>query len=242
MGDRQRGLLGLIAQTMGKTAIIFDFDGVIADSEVLANTVLAEKLSGLGLPTTLDDALDRYQGRRQAEVEALITAGLGGTLPAGFSDELKRATLMRLATDLVEVPGATVFIRSLTGFRTCIASSSSVERLGVCLEALGLTDDFRGRVFSAEMVRRGKPHPDIFLHAAAELGVAPSQCIVIEDSPSGVQAGVAAGMTVIGLCAASHIRAGHADLLMRAGAAFVARSWGEVSANVLERVRAGWPR
>lgn len=227
---------------MDKAAMIFDFDGVIADSETLANAVLAEKLSGSGLPTTLDDALTRYQGRRWAEVEALIADGIGGTLPESFSDELKRETLMRLATDLVEVPGATAFIRSLTGFRTCIASSSSFERLGVCLEALGLTDDFRGRIFSSEMVQRGKPHPDIFLHAAAQLGVAPSRCIVIEDSPSGVQAGVAAGMTVIGLCAASHVRAGHAERLTQTGAAFVARSWSEVSVTVMELVRSGRPR
>lgn len=215
---------------MGVGAIIFDFDGVIADSELLANRVLAETVTGLGLPTTVDDALDRYMGRRWPEVIAAIGEALGSPLPGGFGEALKAATLARFVTDLSEVQGATAFIRATAYLPRCIASSSSPDRLTLSLDRLGLVDDFAGRVFSAEAVARGKPHPDIFLHAAAQLGVSPSACLVIEDSLSGVRAGVAAGMTVIGLCAASHIRAGHAERLMAAGAAHIATGWDEVAA------------
>jgi HAD superfamily hydrolase (TIGR01509 family) len=219
-----------------KTAIIFDFDGVIADSEALSNTVLAETVTRLGLPTTLEDALDRYQGRSWTEVVARIEAGVGEPQALRFADELKAETFSRLRANLVEVPGATAFIRSLAHLRTCIASSSSVERLAVCLETLGIASDFCGRIFSSEMVQRGKPHPDIFLHAAAQLGVEPSSCFVIEDSASGVRGGVAAGMTVVGLCAASHIREGHADRLAEAGATHVAGSWDEVSTFLMGQI------
>lgn len=190
--------------------ILFDFDGVIADSEVLANSVLAEKVSQLGLPTTLDDALTRYLGKRASEVLALIESGVGHPLPSNFSEDLKAATLARFRAELQEVTGATAFIRQFSALPRCIASSSSVARLQVCLETLGIADDFSGLVFSADMVERGKPHPDLFLYAASRLQLEPASCIVIEDSVSGAQAGIAAGMTVIGLCAGSHLRAGHA--------------------------------
>jgi beta-phosphoglucomutase-like phosphatase (HAD superfamily) len=110
----------------------------------------------------------------------------------------------------------------------CIALSSSIDRLRLCLDVLGLADAFGGNVVSAEMVTRGKPAPDIFLLAAKTIGVGASDCIVIEDSIGGVRAGVAAGMTVIGLCAASHLRDGHADKLAAAGATYIARTWQDV--------------
>lgn len=216
------------------TAIMFDFDGVIADSEALANTVLAEAVTGLGLPTTLDDALHRYMGRRWPEVVSLIEADIGEPLPPDFSEVLKGRTLARFRTDLREIEGAVKFIHRFKAIPQCIASSSSADRLAVCLDVLGIAEEFAGRIFSADVVPRGKPHPDIFLHAAAELDVAPSACIVIEDSVSGVRAGVAAGMTVIGLCAGAHVRAGHAAHLLDAGARWVTASWDEV-AKVITR-------
>lgn len=216
--------------------ILFDFDGVVADSEVLANTVLAEEVTRLGLPTTLDDALTRYLGKRAAEVLALIESGVGRQLPANFSEELKATTLARFRAGLREVAGATAFIRRFKAVPQCIASSSSVERLRVCVEALGIADDFSGLVFSADMVERGKPHPDLFLYAASRLQVEPASCVVIEDSVSGVQAGIAAGMMVIGLCAGSHLRAGHSDRLSSAGATHVASTWAEVAELVAPRI------
>jgi HAD superfamily hydrolase (TIGR01509 family) len=177
------------------TAIIFDFDGVIADSEALANTVLAEKVSDLGLATTLDDALTRYMGKRWSDVLSAIEADLGRELPVSFQADLKAATLARVRSALREIEGATGFIRDFKSVQQGIASSSSPDRLDLCIEVLGLTEDFHENVFSAEVVARGKPHPDIFLHAAANMGVAPSNCLVIEDSVSGVLSGVAAGLS-----------------------------------------------
>lgn len=213
---------------LSPAAVIFDFDGVIADSEVLTNTVLAEAVTRLGLPTTLDDALNRYQGRRWTEVANLIEKGTGRPLAGSFADKLKCDTLQRLRTDLDEVEGATAFIRTLS-LPKCIASSSSMQRLTVSLERLSLLKDFDGMYFSADVVRRGKPAPDIFLHAAERMNVSASDCVVIEDSPSGVQAGVAAGMTVIGLVAAGHCRDGHAETLHEAGACRVVDSWSDVA-------------
>jgi HAD superfamily hydrolase (TIGR01509 family) len=209
-------------------ALIFDFDGVIADSEAIANTVLAEIVTGLGHATTLDQSLSRFAHRRWDEVIAEIEAAIGKPLPSDFSGDLKRATLDRFRTDLKEVSGAAAFIRRFAHIPRAIASSSSVDRLQLCLSVLGMEAEFADRVFSADMVVRGKPHPDIFLLAATRLGVSPARCLVIEDSPGGIQAAVAAGMTAVGLCAASHIREGHDVKLRDAGAVHLAQSWEEV--------------
>ena len=211
------------------SAIIFDFDGVIADSEAQANTVLAEHVSRLGHPTSLDESLARYSGRRWADAMTLIEQDVGGALPNGFPDTLAAATLERFGRELREVEGASAFIRRLGDVPHCIASSSSLERLALCLRMLGLEQQFEGRVFSAEAVRRGKPAPDIFLHAAHRLGVAPQDCIVVEDSATGVQAALAASMTCLGLSAASHVREGHEARLRAAGAVHLASSWVEVA-------------
>jgi HAD superfamily hydrolase (TIGR01509 family) len=210
------------------SALIFDFDGVVADSEALANTVLAEFVSALGPPTTLDDALSRYCGRRWVDVMAAIETDVGRPLPSDFAERLKRATLDRFRADLQEVSGAGAFIRKFSGVPRCVASSSSADRLALCLSILGLEAEFAGNVFSADQVARGKPYPDIFLFAARRLGVDPRACLVIEDSESGIRAAAAAGMTAIGLCAASHIRDGHALSLREAGAVHMASSWTEV--------------
>ncbi len=107
----------------------------------------------------------------------------------------------------------------------CIASSSSPDRLAACLDILGLADSFGAHVYSASQVKRGKPHPDIFLHAARQVGVAPAEAIVLEDSEGGVRAAVAAGMTAIGFLGASHIGPGHAERLRAAGAHYIAESY-----------------
>ena len=210
------------------SALIFDFDGVIADSEAIANTVLAEVVTDLGHSTTLDHALTRYSGRRWDEVVAEIEAAIGKPLAANFSDELKRVTLDRFRTDLKEVGGAANFIKRFSHIPRCIASSSSMDRLKLCLSVLALETEFGSHVFSADMVARGKPHPDIFLFAAGKFGVSPDQCLVIEDSAGGIRAAIAAGMTAVGLCAASHIREGHDLKLRDAGAVHVAHSWLDV--------------
>ena len=218
-------------------ALIFDFDGVIADSEAIANTVLAETVTGLGHSTTLDQALARYLGRRWGEVVAEVESAIGKPLPDNFSDQLKLATLDRFRTDLKEVSGASNFIRRFAHIPRCIASSSSIDRLQLCLSVLTLEAEFGSHVFSADMVARGKPHPDIFLYAAEKLGVRPNECLVIEDSAGGIKAAVAAGMTTVGLSAASHIREGHDPKLRDAGAVHLAQSWSDVERFALQFFR-----
>lgn len=205
---------------------------MIADSEALANEILAQRLTSLGLPTTRDESLACYMGRRWPEVMALAEQKLGRPLPEDFSEQTHLATLAHFRNDLREVSGASAFLRRHGHLPRCIASSSSMERLTLCLALLGLEKEFAGRVFSADLVTRGKPHPDIFLYAATEIGAPPEACLVIEDSPSGVMAGKAAGMTVIGLCAGAHIRDGHAHHLRDAGADHIAHDWKDVAALI----------
>jgi len=209
-------------------ALIFDFDGVIADSESIANTELAETVTGLGHPTTLDQSLTRYAGGRWIDVMAEIETAIGRPLPSDFSAQLKLATLARFRTDLKEVSGVRDFIARFSRLPRAIASSSSIDRLQLCLSVLALEAEFGSHVYSADMVARGKPNPDIFLHAASKLGVHPSECLVIEDSAGGIRAAVAAGMTAVGLSAASHIRDGHELKLRDAGAVHLAQSWTDV--------------
>ena len=209
--------------------IIYDFDGVIADSEVLANNVLAEAVTTLGLPTTYEDSIALYMGKRWSEIDAAIVTGIGRPVPAGFLDDMKYALETRFREALKPVPGAEDFIRRFAALPRCIASSSSVERLQLCMDVLGFGHHFPDTVFSADLVARGKPHPDIFLYAANKIGVAPEHCLVVEDSPNGLRAGLAAGACVVGLCAASHIRPGHAERLRDAGAEHVFESWPQVA-------------
>lgn len=213
-----------------KQLIVFDFDGVVADSEILANTVLADLVTELGRPMTVEESMQTFMGKRAEEVIASAVA-LTDRMPAAqFTAELRRRVLARFRSALREIPGVRDYLAAFPQMKRCIASSSSPERLAVCLEILDLSAAFGEHVYSASIVPRGKPHPDIFLHAAAQLGVAPSDAIVIEDSEGGVRAAVAAGMTPIGFLAASHIRDGHEARLRDAGAAHIARSYREVEA------------
>lgn len=213
-----------------KALIVFDFDGVIADSEILANTVLAELVTELGTPMSLDDCLRTFMGKRAKEVVAAIAAATGGLAGEAIGAELTRRTLARFRSDLREIPGVRGYLAAFPGLKRCIASSSSPDRLAACLDILGLGESFGEHVYSASLVPRGKPHPDLFLHAASRLGVAPADAIVIEDSEGGIRAAVAAGMTPVGLLAASHVRSGHEGRLRSAGARYIARDYRELEA------------
>jgi HAD superfamily hydrolase (TIGR01509 family) len=209
-------------------AIIFDFDGVLADSEVLSNSVLAEIVTELGVPTSLNDSYRTFMGKRLKEVIEAIEVVIGRKLPPDFADAYQLRTFDAFRAHLEPVAGAREFLEAWCEVPCCIASSSSPERLALSLEVLKMTPHFEERVFSASNVARGKPHPDIFLHAAEQLGIHPGDCIVIEDSLSGVTAGRAAGATVIGLTAASHVQPGHDARLRRAGADHVVPSFAEL--------------
>jgi HAD superfamily hydrolase (TIGR01509 family) len=218
--------------------IIYDFDGVIADSEVVANTVLAEMVTSLGLPTTLQDSYSLYMGKRFAEVIEAVERSIGCALPPTFAAECQARTLARFREELRVVAGAREYIDAFAHIPRCIASSSTPARLALCLDVLGLQPMFGPHVFSASAVARGKPHPDIFLHAAHQMAVSPPNCIVLEDSPSGVEAALAAGMTVIGILAASHIQSKQRARLYSAGAHRVARSFREAE-DITRQLLAG---
>ena len=207
--------------------IIYDFDGVIAESEVLANSVLAEIVTELGVPTTLQDSYRLYMGKRFVDVISAVETRVGRALPATFAAEYQARTLGRFREELQLVNGVRDYIDAFAHVPRCIASSSSPDRLALCLELLGLQSKFGAYVFSASAVARGKPHPDIFVHAAQQMGVDPSKSIVLEDSPSGVEAAIAAGMTVIGILAGSHIQPHHRKRLGAAGAEHIAQSFVE---------------
>lgn len=210
--------------------IVFDFDGVVADSEILANTVLAEMVTELGTPMTPEASMRAFMGKRHEDVLAGIHAATGRPAAADTGAELTRRTLARFRADLREITGVRDYLAALGHVDRCIASSSSPERLAACLAMLGLAEAFGTNVYSASQVERGKPHPDLFLHAARQSGVAPEDAIVIEDSESGVRAAVAAGMTAIGLLAASHIAPGHEARLRAAGAHYVVHDYREAEA------------
>jgi HAD superfamily hydrolase (TIGR01509 family) len=215
--------------------VIFDFDGVIADSELLANAVLAEAVSELGLPTSLDDSLAVFAGKRAQDIAAIVEARTGRPVPPDFRSLYEGRTLERFRTELKAIDGVRGFISSLAPLPICIASSSTPARLALSLEVLGLSETFGANVFSAAGLARGKPAPDIFLLAAERMAVAPERALVIEDSVSGVSAGVAAGATVVGLLAGSHIRPHHRRALIDAGAHYLADSFSDV-ADILERL------
>ena len=208
--------------------IIFDFDGVIADSERLANQVLAEGLSEIGLPTTTEQALLLYMGRRWADCLPIMEKRRGGPLPEGFVSAQVANAHDRIASEVTAVPGLENFLSMFAAKPRCIASSSTHDYIGRCLDRMSLAHWFEHR-FSAHDVQRGKPYPDVFLKAAATMGVAPQDCLVIEDSTAGVKAGKAAGMLTIGLCAGGHIVEGHAERLAEAGADTVVSSYGELA-------------
>ena len=205
---------------------------MLADSEVLSNSVIAEIVTELGKPTAVDDAYRTFMGKRLSEVIETIELVIGRKLPPDFTDAYQLRTFDAFRARLKAVVGAREFLEAWREMPSCIASSSPPERLALSLEVLNMTALFEGRVFSASNVARGKPHPDIFLHAAEQLGVEPADCIVIEDSVGGVIAGHAAGATVIGLTAASHVQPGHDVRLRQAGADHVVASFAELDRTV----------
>ena len=183
--------------------VIFDNDGVLVDSERLANTVLAELLTEHGLPCTLEDSVRDYLGGTLARVHDDYLARTGRALPDGFDGLYYERVFAGFRGGLRPVPGVGAVLDALdaAGVPYCVASSGSHERIRLAHQQAGFDGRFRGRIFSADDVPHGKPAPDLFLHAAEVMGARPRRCAVIEDSPLGVEAAAAAGMTVYGFAA-----------------------------------------
>ena len=177
--------------------------------------------------------MDRYIGLNWRDMCVVIEAEIGRPLPADFRSRSKHAFELRLE-EVTAVAGVEAFLDALPPIPKAVASSSPTQWLRGSLERFGLAHHFGDRLFSAaEHVERGKPHPDIYLHAARALGVRPAEVLVLEDTPTGVRAARAAGMTVVGLCAGLHCGPGHGDGLLEAGADHVAGSYEEVLTLVM---------
>lgn len=185
--------------------VIFDCDGVIADSEVLSAQVLIDRLAGLGIAMTPAQVRRDFLGRSFPTVARTIRQDHGQSLPDDFEADYRARLLDRFTTDLRPTPGVMAVLDGLP-VPCCIATSSSPPRVAHTLAVLGLDGRFAGRVFTASQVGRGKPAPDLFLLAAARMGAAPEATVVIEDSAPGIAAGLAAGMTVLHYAGGAHLR------------------------------------
>ncbi|MFJ9741211.1 HAD family hydrolase [Streptomyces sp. NPDC101166] len=181
--------------------VIFDNDGVLVDSEPISNRLLAAYLTELGHPTSYEDSVRDYMGSAMHRIHDLVLERTGERLPAEFDDVFHRRVFEAFARELRPVEGVVGVLEKLTAGEApyCVASSGSHERIRVGHRTTGLDRWFEeSRIFSAQDVGKGKPAPDLFLHAAERMGVAPARCVVVEDSPLGVRAAVAAGMDVYG--------------------------------------------
>ncbi|MFG2284425.1 HAD family hydrolase [Streptomyces asoensis] len=184
--------------------VIFDNDGVLVDSEPISNRLLAAYLTELGHPTSYEDSIRDYMGSAMHRIHDLVQERTGQRLPADFDDTFHRRVFAAFEAELEPVEGAVDVLAKLAadGVPYCVASSGSHERIRVGHHKTGLDRFFDdARIFSSQDVGKGKPAPDLFLHAARRMGVAPERCAVVEDSPLGVRAAVAAGMDVYGFTA-----------------------------------------
>ncbi len=174
--------------------VIFDNDGVLVDSEPVANRVLSALLTEYGLPCTPEESIATFMGHSMAQVRTMVEARLGRPVPAELEARYFEQVFAEFERSLQPIPGIVDALRSIEP-AVCVASSGTRERIRLTLGTTGLWDRFGGRVFSAQDVSRGKPAPDLFLHAARALGADPRRCAVVEDSPAGITAANDAGMT-----------------------------------------------
>ena len=211
-------------------AVIFDFDGVLLESEFEGNKQLAALLTDLGHRHTVEEALQLYVGLAGQQFLDAVEARIGGPLPPEFHARRKEQSIRALREGVRAVVGAVDFVRSLPpALPKAVASSSSTRWLRAHLDHLGLADAFGDHVYSGrEHVERGKPAPDLYWHAARELGVEIERCVIIEDSEVGATGALASGATVIGLAAGAHCLDGHGDMLRQLGVEHVAGSFDEV--------------
>lgn len=194
--------------------VIFDCDGVLIDSEPIANRVLAEQLAAVGLPMSVDEVMAEFVGRTRDGCLEHAARKLGRALAPDFAARWDEALFDALASEVKAIDGVAELLQRLR-VPWCVASNGTPHRMRMSLEAAGLLPLVEGRLFTASEVARPKPAPDLFLHAAKKMGAQPAQCAVIEDTPTGVRAGTAAGMRVLAYAAAPHAQR---DVLEREGA------------------------
>lgn len=211
-------------------AIIFDFDGVLLESELELNRLTAEILTDLGHEVTVEESVKHFTGLSGREVIEAIEHRIGSKIPADFHDRMKEGSIRALQEGIEAIAGAVEFVQSLpTRYPKAVASSSSTHWIRAHLDHLGLGEAFGDHVYSGrEHVERGKPAPDIYLYAASQLGIAIKNCAIIEDSKVGATGALASGGWVIGLAAGRHCFDGHEEMLRAVGVSEVAHSFEEV--------------
>ncbi|RAP57060.1 HAD family phosphatase [Oleiagrimonas sp. MCCC 1A03011] len=212
--------------------LILDCDGVLVDSERIANRVFAEMLGELGLTLQLNDMFEHFVGLTMTQCLDRVADLLGRPAPLGFVAAYDRRTRDALEHEVQPVPGIVEALDHIT-LPCCVASNGEQAKMRISLGATGLWPRFRGRTFSAEEVPRPKPAPDVYLLAAERNGTDPADCLVVEDTPTGIAAAAAAGMTVFGYAANMP-----AQRLRAAGAHAVFEDMRELPA----RIAAGRPR
>lgn len=180
--------------------VIFDCDGVLVDNERISLGVEAEAITELGLPMTYEECFDQFLGLSIPQMMEIVEQRLGRPIPAGWEAKLVERVYEAFETDLMPIPGMTEALNAIE-VDTCVASSGTHDRMKLALSVTGLYERFNGRIFSATEVEDGKPAPDLFLHAASQMGHAPARCCVVEDSKPGVEAARAAGMYAFGYAA-----------------------------------------
>lgn len=195
---------GLTDQTQSFDLVIFDCDGVLIDSEIISARMLVAELSKLGVTIDLDYVARHFLGRSYPTVMQQIRIEFGLTLPDSFEDAYREALLAAFQCDLQVVPHVREVLAGI-GVPFCVATSSSPRRAAMSLGLVGLTDLVGTRLFTSTMVAHGKPAPDLFLLAAERMGADPARTLVIEDSLTGIRAGLAAGMTVWRFVGGSHL-------------------------------------
>ncbi|KIQ03124.1 hydrolase [Agrobacterium tumefaciens] len=192
-------------QTGNTPLLIFDCDGVLVDSEPLSIAVLIEMVAHQGVQMTEAEAYERFLGRSVASMTKTLWDEYGIETDIDFLEHMRRILFERFRAELKAINGIAETLDELSVAR-CVASSSQPERIRYSLSLTGLLERFEPHIFSATMVKNGKPAPDLFLHAAEKMQVAPANCIVIEDSPAGIIAAKAAGMRVFAFTGGTHAR------------------------------------
>ncbi|MEO5866540.1 MAG: HAD family phosphatase [Sphingomonas sp.] len=212
-------------------ALIFDFDGVLIESEYAGNKHIADYLTSKGHPTTPEQSMARFMGLAGADFHAAVEHWIGRALPDDFHEARRIEDARAVREGVDPVAGAVAFVRALPpSLPRAIASSSSTHWIERHLDHLGLRDAFGDTIFSGrEHVERGKPAPDLYLHAAAALGFDIARAAIIEDSPVGATGAVASGGYVIGFTGGSHCAPDHADRLRAAGVAAIAADFDAVA-------------
>ena len=213
-------------------ALILDFDGVLLESEWAGNEQIAAWLTQIGHPTSVEESMREFMGLAGPDFIGAIERWIGRPVPDDFHAARAEEDARAIEEGVEEVAGAAAFIRGLPpDLPKAICSSSSTRWVESHLANLGLAGLFGGRIFSGrEHVARGKPAPDLYLHAADALGVPIARTAIVEDSPVGVKGALASGAEVIGLVAGRHCLPGHAELLRALGVRHIARDFGEVAA------------